>query len=108
MIATAEFHPPAPSNFVVALDLAEALVARGVPFREAHSAVGGLVAGLKGEGRTFDSVSAEELASTHALFVAEDLALVEPRGSVEARRSPRGGSFDSVAEQITELRAQLP
>ena len=108
MIVAAEFDPPAPSTWVVALDLAEALVARGVPFREAHSAVGGLVAGLKAEGRLFDSVTAEELAAAHVRFVAEDLVLLDPRGSVEARRSPRGGSFASVAEQIAELRAQLP
>jgi argininosuccinate lyase len=66
------------------------------------------VAGLKAEGRLFDSVTAEELAAAHVRFVAEDLVLLDPRGSVEARRSPRGGSFASVAEQIAELRAQLP
>ena len=108
MIETADFDPPAPSSWVVALDLAEALVARGVPFRDAHGAVGGLVARLKAEGREFESVTSGELESTHPKLVPEDLDLLDPRGSVEARRSPRGGSFASVAEQIVELRSILP
>jgi argininosuccinate lyase len=107
MIETADFSPPAPSSWVVALDLAEVLVARGVPFRDAHRAVGALVASLKAEGRTFATVTAGELQATHLQLVPEDLDLLDPMGSVEARRSPRGGSFTSVAEQIQELRTLL-
>ncbi|MEN8114895.1 MAG: argininosuccinate lyase [Actinomycetota bacterium] len=108
MIETAHFDPPPPSSWVVALDIAEALVARGVPFRDAHHAVGGLVAHLKAEGRDFTSVTAGELEATHPQLVPEDLDLLDPKGSVEARKSPRGGSFTSVAEQIAELRTRLP
>jgi argininosuccinate lyase len=107
MIETARFDPPPPSSWVVALDLAEALVARGVPFRDAHHAVGGLVAALKAEGRDFTDVTAGELEATHTQLVPEDVDLLDPKGSVEARRSPRGGSFQSVADQIEELRSLL-
>ncbi len=107
MIETARFNPPPPSSWVVALDLAEALVARGVPFRDAHHAVGRLVAALKAEGREFTDVTAGELEATHPQLIPEDVDLLDPKGSVEARRSPRGGSFESVAEQIEELRALL-
>jgi argininosuccinate lyase len=108
MIETAELTPPAPSSWVVALDLAEALVARGVPFREAHRAVGVLVARLKAEGREFDTATADELAAAHPELIPEDLDLLDPLGSVAARISPRGGSFESVAEQISEIRSLLP
>ncbi len=107
MIETASFDPPQPSSWVVALDLAEALVARGVPFRDAHHAVGGLVAGLKAEGRDFTTVTAAELEATHPQLIPGDLDLLDPTGSVAARRSPRGGSFESVADQIEELRSLL-
>lgn len=107
MIETARFDPPPPSSWVVGLDLAEALVSRGVPFRDAHRAVGGLVAALKAEGRDFTDVTAGELEATHHQLIPEDLTLLDPRGSVEARRSPRGGSFESVADQIKELRRLL-
>jgi argininosuccinate lyase len=108
MIETAELTPPAPSSWVVALDLAEALVARGVPFREAHRAVGVLVARLKAEGREFDTATADELAAAHSELIPEDLDLLDPLGSVGARISPRGGSLESVAEQIAEIRSLLP
>ncbi len=108
MIETAAFTPPAPSSWVVALDLAEALVARGVPFREAHRAVGEIVGQLKADGREFDAVTADELAAAHAAFVPDDLDLLDPQGSVAARASPRGGSFASAAEQIAEIRDLLP
>lgn len=107
MIETANFVPPRPSSWVVALDLAEALVARGVPFRDAHHAVGGLVATLKAEGRDFTDLTARELEDVHPQLVPEDVDILDPKGSVEARRSPRGGSFQSVADQIEELRTLL-
>lgn len=107
MIETADLRPPAPSSWVVALDLAETLVARGVPFREAHDAVGGLVAQLKADGREFDALTANELKSAHPRFVPDDLSLLDPRASVATRTSPRGGSFESVVEQIAEIRARL-
>ncbi|HHC08526.1 MAG TPA: argininosuccinate lyase [Actinobacteria bacterium] len=107
MVATAEFDPPPPSPWVTALDLAEALVARGVPFREAHAAVGRLVARLVAEGRTLVTVAFEDLEGAHPGFVPEDLDRIDPRGSVEARRTPGGGSFSSVADQLRHLREIL-
>lgn len=105
MIATAEFHPPAPSSFTTALDLAEALVERGVPFREAHGAVGALVSGVVADGRELASVTPAELEKAHPEFKASDLELLDPDVSVTRRRSPGGGSPDSVRAQVTSIRA---
>lgn len=102
MLATAEFHPPIPSSWVTALDLAEALVERGIPFREAHEAVGRLVAWLVSEGRTLSDVTAGELEAAHVSFVPEDLDLLDPAESVRRRRTA-----GDVEEQITELREWL-
>ncbi|MGB5531815.1 MAG: argininosuccinate lyase, partial [Acidimicrobiia bacterium] len=63
---------------------------------------------LTAEGREFDSVTPEELEATHSRLIPEDLNRLDPKGSVAARRSPRGGSFVSVAEQIDEIRSLLP
>jgi argininosuccinate lyase len=104
MIAGAEFTPGSPSADVTALDLAEVLVERGVPFREAHEAVGRLVSGRGGLG----GVSAAELAAAHGSFAAGDEDLVDPVESVRSRRSPGGGSFDSVRDQIARLRTAIP
>ena len=107
MIASARFHPPAVSPWVTALDLAEALVQRGLPFREAHGVVGALVTRLIGQGRSPADLLAAELEAAHPLFEAADLALADPAGSVARRRTPGGGSMDSVRSQLDALRLRL-
>lgn len=57
---------------------------------------------------SYEGGALKDLQATHPLRVPEDHDLLDPRGSVEARRSPMGGSFVSVAEQIEELRTLLP
>ena len=47
MLAHIEFDPPLPEGATTSLDLAEALVRRGVPFREAHQTVGRLIVALE-------------------------------------------------------------
>ncbi|MBT8247651.1 MAG: argininosuccinate lyase [Acidimicrobiia bacterium] len=79
LLATARFHPPEPSDRTLALDVAEALVRKGVPFREAHEAVGRLVAEL-GD-RPLSGSSPEELGHTHPLLEASDIPAIEDAGS---------------------------
>jgi argininosuccinate lyase len=104
MVADADFHPPAPSSWVTALDLAEALVLRGVPFREAHEAVGRLVSGLVADGRSLADTDADDLVSADDRFQPADLDLIDPRGSVDRRVTMGGGSVESVHEQVKALR----
>lgn len=107
MIAGARFHPPPPTPWVTALDLAEVLVERGVPFRTAHEVVGGLVATLVAEGRTPADLTPEELAAAHDAFEAGDLDRTTASASAAHRRTPGGGSMESVATQIETLRTRL-
>ncbi len=107
MISTASFHPPAPTSWVTALDLAEALVGRGVPFREAHAVVGTIVARLVADGRTLAELTEDELLMADARFRPEDLDRTSPEGSVERRTTPGGGSHESVAHQLDALRELL-
>jgi len=106
-IAGATYHPGPPSGNVTALDLAEVLVERGVPFREAHEVVGRLVASRDSAGDTLEGVGFDELAAVHDAFQPGDESLADPTESVRARRSPGGGSFESVREQIAALREEL-
>jgi argininosuccinate lyase len=107
MVASAEFDPPPPSSWVTALDLAEVLAARGIPFREAHNAVGRLVARLLAEGKLLSEVTAGELEAAHLGFIPEDLEVIDPKVSVERRRTAGGGSYVSVLDQLAELRSLL-
>ncbi len=104
MIADADFHPPAPSSWVTALDLAEALVVRGVPFREAHHAVGRLVSALVAGGRELADATVEDLDTADPRFVGDDLTLIDPSVSVDRRVTMGGGSVESVHRQIEALR----
>ena len=104
LLVGAEFHPPDPASWTTALDLAEALVVRGVPFRQAHQAVGRLVAGLVAADRTLADATPEDLVAADDRFEPSDLALVDPAESIIRRRSPGGGSPDSVRSQVAALR----
>jgi argininosuccinate lyase len=100
-----EFDPPSPGAETTAVDLAEALVRRGVPFREAHMMVGRLVKSLESQGRSLDRVEAEDLAAVDGRFNESDLALLDPIASVRHRATEGSGGPDSVSEQISRLQS---
>jgi argininosuccinate lyase len=107
MLATAVFNPPAPNPEVTALDMAEILVGRGVAFRTAHEAVGGLLRTLGKEGRTLEDATAADLITAHEKFEPGDIARLDPVASVEHRVTPGGGSYREVVRQIKRLRSLL-
>jgi argininosuccinate lyase len=107
MLGAAEFHTPDASKWVVALDLAEALVERGVPFREAHHVVGGMVHDLEAADETFGDLTAERLSGFDERFVAEDTNLLDVSGSVASRMTHGGGSLASVQTQLDAIEAFL-
>lgn len=107
MMASATFDPPAPNADVTALDLAEALVERGVAFRTAHETVGALIRHLAADGRSYEMATAEDLADVSEYFLPEDLARMDPETSVHHRQSPGGGSFSEVQRQIAWHRQHL-
>jgi argininosuccinate lyase len=103
-LAGVDFDIPEPSASTGALDLAERLVGRGVPFRQAHEAVGRLVSRLEGRGTDLGEATAEDLSETHPLLQASDLDLLDPAKSVRARMAPGAGSPQSVHHQVSVVR----
>ena len=107
MISTTTFNTEAmaaqaASPYAAATDLAEWLVARGMPFRDAHAVVGEKVRrALAGEG------SLGELVAADPQLGAEAAALLEPGVSVARRTTRGGGSPAAVADQIERFRARL-
>ena len=73
----------AASGLLLATDVADYLVGRGVPFRRAHEIVGALVRKLVAEGREFGSLSLEEWRAASDRFDADVAERVTPRMSVE-------------------------
>ncbi len=107
MVSAADFHPPPPSSWVTALDLAEALVLRGMPFRAAHQAVGRLVAALVQQGRDLSAATPADLDAADPGFRESDLELIDVTGSIDRRLSLGGGSVESVYQQAEALRYAL-
>ena len=104
LVEGVEFNPPAPGPDTVSLDLAEALVRRGIPFRDAHQRVGELVSRLESRSLTLAEAGLEDLLACHPAFEEADLALLDPEASVRARATQGSGSPDSVRDQVAEIR----
>jgi argininosuccinate lyase len=95
------------SDFSNATDVADYLVARGVPFREAYQLVGGLVKGCLQEGVLLRDLPLERWQALHPAFEADIHRVIAPRQVVAARRSEGGTGFDQVRQQLQRARLRL-
>jgi argininosuccinate lyase len=107
LLSTAEIvhvrmQEAADGQHAAAVDLAEWLVQRGVPFREAHARVGALVRASMERG-----VGLDELVLTEPDLGPEALALLEPGAAVQRRTTKGGAGPASVEEQLVKARATL-
>lgn len=105
MVAGTRFHPrrmeeAARDPGLYATDLADALVAQGLPFREAHEVVGRLMRTVQERGE--DLLSVDPASVSPHLAAVDMSAVVDPRRSI-ARRVSMGGP--STAAMRTLLRA---
>ncbi len=108
-VDTVRFHPEAMRRAagapaLYATDVAEALVARGMPFREAHRRVGELLRRLEAEGRTLADLTDAEWAE---LGLPGGAALLDPDRAVRARGGPGGPAPERVLEQVAALEGLL-
>jgi argininosuccinate lyase len=87
-----------------ATELAESLVVRGVAFRDAHFAVGRLVATLESQGLGLADATVGDLTAAHPLLQRADVALANPRRGVEARTGHGATAPAEIARQIDALR----
>lgn len=107
MIATVTFLPErmqaaADAETTAATDLAEWLVERGMPFRDAHAVVGALVRqALQGDR------SLRDLVDQHPQLGPEAGGLVAPGVSVQRRTTPGGAGPIPVAVQREQFRRRL-
>lgn len=103
-VNTAKMEASAPDGFALATDLAELLVRRGVPFREAHEAVGHLVVWCQVNDKDFEELTDEELAKVSPHFTPDSREVLSVPGALAARKAHGGTAPDRVRDQLTELR----
>ncbi len=87
-------------GFALATDLANYLVRKGVPFREAHHIVGKIVSYLVNQNRELESITLEELKTFSELFDEDSLKILNPYYVADARNSYGGTAKNRVLEQI--------
>ena len=97
----------AASGLLLATDVADYLVARGVPFRQAHEIVGGMVRQLLATGRDFDALSLEEWRQFSPQFADDVRAAITPDASVRARKTPQSTAPAAVREALAQTRQWL-
>jgi argininosuccinate lyase len=95
------------SDFSNATDVADYLVARGVPFREAYQLVGGLVKSCLAEGILLRQLPLERWQQLHPAFALDIFEAITPRQVVAARCSEGGTGFAQVAAQLSQMRSHL-
>ena len=91
-------------GYATATDLADYLVKKGLPFRDAHEVVGSAVAyGIK-NGKDLSECSLEELQTFDARIEADVFEVLSLEGSVNARNIIGGTAPQQVRKQIKACR----
>ena len=97
----------ASDEMIAAVDVADMLVRRGVPFRQSHGIVAGLVREAVSSGRTLSQLSREELARHSEALDDEFYAVLSRQSWLESKVSEGGTALDRVREQLAHARAEL-
>lgn len=94
-------------DFLLATELADYLVTRGVAFRDAHHAAGRIVAECERNGQRLDTLDVEALRLFHPAFGDDALGWLDPRRAVERRDSYGGTAPSEIDRQIRALESWL-
>ena len=97
----------AASGLLLATDVADYLVSRGMPFRRAHEVVGAMVRRLLSEGRDFSNLTITEWRDASEMFGDDAPQAATALASVRARRTPQSTNPEAVRAALAESRAWL-
>jgi argininosuccinate lyase len=97
----------ASDEFIAATDVADLLVRQGVPFREAHGIVGGLVKAAVDRGKTLSELSQEELTELAPQLDGQFYELLDERAILESKVSDGGTAMARVRDQLAQARQVL-
>ena len=92
----------AASGQLLATDVADYLVGKGMPFRSAHEVVGALVRKLVAEGREFGSLGIAEWQAASELFAPDVLNRITPEASVRAKQTPQSTAPSAVSAAMAD------
>ncbi|MCK9226677.1 MAG: argininosuccinate lyase [Syntrophorhabdaceae bacterium] len=90
----------AEESFMPAVELAEYLTIKGMPFREAHGIAGTAVRQCEESGILLDQMPLARLKKLSPLFEKDVFEYIKPRNAVRMRKSKGSASFDEVKKAI--------
>jgi argininosuccinate lyase len=94
-------------ELIAATDIADLLVRRGIPFRQSHGIVAGLVREAVSSGRTLSDLSLEEIRRHSDVLDEEYYDVLSERSWLESKVSEGGTASGRVREQLAHARAEL-
>jgi argininosuccinate lyase len=94
-------------EFLAATDVADLLVRRGLPFREAHGVVAGLVRSALEQDKALSELSPDELSQHSPQLDEEFYAVLRDKAWLESKVSEGGTSLTRVREQLDRARTAL-
>ena len=94
----------AATGLLLATDVADYLVSRGMPFRRSHEVVGAMVRRLLSEGRDFSDLTLAEWRDASEMFGEDAPRAATALASVQAKRSPQSTNPESVRAALEECR----
>jgi len=106
-VRTERLAAAAPQGFSLATDIAEHLVTRGVPFREAHEAVGHLVVFCLSQDLDLHEVSDEDLARISPHLTPEVRSVLSVPGAIASRAATGGTAPGRVREQLGRVQERF-
>ena len=112
MLGTIRFRREALSaaasdQMIAATDVADLLVRRGIPFRQSHGIVAGLVREAVESGRALSELTPEDLARHSDALDDEFYAVLSQHSWLESKVSEGGTALARVREQLAHARAEL-
>jgi len=94
-------------GYATATDLADYLVKKGLPFRDAHEVVAHAVKSAQELGLELSALSLEALRSFHPAITADVFDVLSLKGSLEARNTAGGTAPQQVRTEIARHRQRL-
>jgi argininosuccinate lyase len=96
-----------PSGYLLATEAADWLAKRGVPFREAHRAVGALVREAERRGVALEALPLEAFRAAHPRFDRTVFRALTPEAAVAARKAVGGTAPANVRREIAAWEKRL-
>jgi argininosuccinate lyase len=95
----------AASGLLLATEVVDYLVGRGLPFRTAHEVSGRIARELRDAGKDYSTLTLDDWRQYHELFDRNIFSAMTPEAAVEARRAPQSTNPAAVAAALAETRA---